>query len=175
MIMFYNPYQRYIKELLDEYGALTKEQLRRAVNIRFWRNFKSIDAYLEQMCRFDDFQMQGGLMLPGGTPPDYDVVRAFEVLLCFLTDNVRHYRAKGCAAIRFVVPGDTHDKDICIIPVRLGSEKSVSDYADDKFSDDKCEVVIFLVDEKEQIGKIKTGCNCKFAMVTAGGTQFFKR
>ena len=68
--MFYNPYQRYIKELLDEYGALTKEQLRRAVNIRFWRNFKSIDAYLEQMFQFDDFSLQGGLMLPGGTPPD---------------------------------------------------------------------------------------------------------
>lgn len=173
--MFCNPYQRYINELLCEYGALTAEQLRRAVNIRFSKNFKNIDAYLEQMCRFDDYVMQGTLILPRGAIPDYDIVRAFEVLLCFLTNGVRHYRAKGYESIRFVVPGDMHDKEISIIPVRQGCERAVSGYADSKFSEDKCEVVIFLVEEKEQIGKIKTSCNCKFVVVTSGGTQFFKR
>ena len=173
--MFYNPYQRYIKELLCEYGALTKKQLLRAVNIQFRSKFESLDAYLLQMSRFGDFELCGEVVMYEGVQPDYDVIRSFEVLLSFLSENVRHYRAKGYAAIRFIVPGTEHDKNICIIPVKQGDEKAVSDYADDKFTDDKCEVVIFLVDEKEQISKIKTSCNCKFAMVTGQGTQFFKR
>ena len=42
-------------------------------------------------------------------------------------------------------------------------------YADDKFEDQKCEVVIFLLETKEQMKLISSTCNYRFALITKGG------
>ena len=86
-----------------------------------------------------------------------------------------HHRGSGYISIRFFVNAGEHDKQISIIPVKAGMEKQVSVYANDKFTIDKCEVIIFLLDEKEQIERITADCNCKFAVITKKGVELFKK
>lgn len=64
-------------------------------------------------------------------------------------------------------------KEICIIPVKTGQEKMVSAFAEDKFSDGKSEIVIFLLEAKDQMKLMKA--NGKFAVIEKQGVRFFKK
>lgn len=177
--MFFNAYQKYIAELIDEYGSLLKGQLLRMVNERFHVRLSNLDGYILQMCRFADFaelpQGRDAVILHRRHDPDYDIIRSVEVMLSFLEKLVRHNKSRGYVSVRFCVAAKDGEKEISIVPVKTGAERQVSAYAADKFEAEKSEIVIFLLDNKEQMRLINTDCNCKFALVTESGVVFFKK
>lgn len=177
--MFFNAYQKYIAELIDEYGSLLKSQLLQMVNEQFHVRLPNLDGYIVQMCRFADFaeltQGRDTVVLHRGHDPDYDTIRSVEVMLSFLKSLVRHNKSRGYVSIRFYVAAKDGEKEICVIPVKPGAERQVSAYAADKFEAARSEVVIFLLDNKEQMRLMKTDCNCKYAIVTDSGVVFFKK
>ena len=177
--MFFNAYQKYIAELIDEYGSLLKSQLLRLVNQKFNAGLANLDGYIMQMCCFADFAElpQGGdtVVLHRGHDPDYDAIRSVEVMLGFLKNLVRHNKSRGYVSVRFYVTAKDGEKEICVVPVKTGAEQQVSAYAADKFDAVKSEIVIFLLDNKDQMRLINTDCNCRFALVTDNGAVFFKK
>ena len=177
--MYLNAYQKYIDELIDEYGALLERQLAVMVNAKFKTNFKSISAYTQQMCTFSDFKKEPygneHIFMNNSVEADFDIIRSFEVMLKFLPNIISHNKSKGNISIRFFVNVNDNNKEICIIPVKQGYEKMISSYVADKFKNERNEVVIFLLDAKEQIKLINADCNCKFSVVTENGAVFFKK
>ena len=177
--MYLNAYQKYIDELIDEYGALLERQLAVMVNAKFKTNFKSISAYTQQMCTFSDFKKEPygneHIFMNNSVEADFDIIRSFEVMLKFLPNIISHNKSKGNISIRFFVNVNDNNKEICVIPVRQGYEKMISSFVEDKFKNERNEVVIFLLDAKEQIKLINADCNCKFSVVTENGAVFFKK
>lgn len=72
------------------------------------------------------------------------------------------------------VPEKRYAKEMSIIPVKKGMEKNVSRYVEDQFENAKCEVVIFLIECREQMRRLNVACNCKFAIMGRNGIEFFK-
>lgn len=177
--MYLNAYQKYIDELIDEYGALLERQLAVMVNAKFKTNFKSISAYTQQMCTFSDFKKEPYgkeyIFMNNSAEADYDIIRSFEVMLKFVPNIISHNKSKGNISIRFFVNVNDNNKEICIIPVKQGYERMICSYVADKFKNERSEVVIFLLDTKEQIKLINADCNCKFSVVTENGAVFFKK
>lgn len=177
--MYLNAYQKYIDELIDEYGALLERQLLMMVNARFKTALKNISSYTQQMCTFSDFKKEqyGNeyIFMNNSAEADFDIIRSFEVMLKFIPNIISHNKSKGNISIRFFVNANEHNKEICIIPVKQGYEKLISSYVADKFKNERNEVVIFLLDTKEQIKLINADCNCKFSVVTEKGAVFFKK
>ena len=177
--MFMNAYQKYISELLSEYGSLLKSQLLKLVNHKFKCALPNLNGYVSQLCRFADFEEivygRDTIVLHKGDVPDYDMIRSVSVMLSFLESIVMHNKSSGMITIRFYVSSGENDKEISIIPVKQGGEKQAQHFADDKFTDTKCEVVIFLLDNREQKQFIKAKCNCKFAVISEKGPIFYKK
>ena len=177
--MYLNAYQKYIDELIDEYGALLERQLLAMVNAKFKTTLKNIASYTQQMCTFSDFKKEqcgnDNIFMRSGIEPDFDIIRSFEVMLKFLPNIISHNKSKGNISIRFFVNVNDNNKEICIIPVKQGYEKMIVSYVADKFKNERNEVVIFLLDAKEQIKLINADCNCKFSVVTENGAVFFKK
>lgn len=187
--MYMNIFQKYIKELLDEYGPLLKRQLHEMIKYKFRVNKESIDGYVKQMCIYADYEEceidSWEIVLSKGDEVDFDVIRSFEVMLKFLGDLTQHSKGKEYVSVRFwvkVVKNDdieevTHnnEKDICIIPVHIGTEKEICLYAEEKVSCEKSEIIIFLLDSIEQIEKINAECNHKFATLGKNGVNFYAK
>lgn len=177
--MYLNAYQKYIDELIDEYGALLERQLLAMVNARFKTALKNISSYTQQMCTFSDFKKEpyGNeyIFMNNSAEVDYDIIRSFEVMLKFIPNIISHNKSKGNISIRFFVNVNDNNKEICIIPVKQGYEKMISSYVADKLKNERNEVVIFLLDAKEQIKLINADCNCKFSVITENGAVFFKK
>ena len=177
--MYMNAYQQYIAELLDEYGALLSRQLLVAVNHKFAAELPNIDGYAAQMCRYGDYaKIAHGadfILCRKSWEPDYDIIRAFDVMLSFRPQVVGHRRSREPVAMRFFVSTPKHDKEMIVIPVKTGGEREISAYAADKFESDPCVVVIFLLESKDQMKRIRTDCNCRYALITSGGVAFFKK
>ena len=177
--MFMNAYQQYIAELLDEYGALLSRQLLAAVNHKFAVELPNIDGYAAQMCRYGDYEKiaYGGdfILCRKSCEPDYEIIRAFDVMLSFQPQVVWHRRSREPVAMRFFVSTLKHDKEMLVIPVKQGGEREISAYAADKFDNDPCVVVIFLLESKEQMKHIRTDCNCRYAIITGSSVAFFKK
>lgn len=177
--MFMNAYQKYITELIGEYGSLLKSQLLKLVNHKFKCNLPNLNGYINQLCRFDDFEEivygQDTVVLHKGDVPNYDIIRSVSVMMSFLQNVLYHNKSSGMISVRFYVSSGDNDKEINIIPIKQGCEKMAQRFADDKFSNAKCEVVIFLLEDKEQKQKIKAICNCKFAVITEKGPIFYKK
>ena len=177
--MFMNSYQQYISELLDEYGALLSRQLLAAVNHKFAVELPNIDGYAAQMCRYGDYEKiaygADFILCRKSCEPDYDIIRAFDVMLSFQPQVVGHRRSREPVAMRFFVSTLKHDKEMLVIPVKQGGERDISAYAADKFDDDPCVVVIFLLESKEQMKHIHADCNCRYAIITGSGVTFFKK
>lgn len=177
--MYLNAYQRYVEELLNEYESLLISQLLRAVNSKFQIELPNIDDYVKQMCHYGDyFKTPYGrdhiLCIKGGEP-NYDMIRSFEVMLSFMPQVIWHRKSRSPISMRFFVSTLEHDREISVIPVQQGNEKLLSEYADDKFENEKCEVVIFLLETKEQMKLIKSNCNYRYAFITKDGAVFFKK
>ena len=177
--MYLNAYQRYVEELICEYESLLLSQLLYAVNFKFGIELPSIEDYARQMCYYGDYKMlaYGGdyiLHVKGGEP-NYDMIRSFDVVLSFLPQVIWHRKSREPVSIRFFVSTIEHDREISIIPVQQGKERMLTRYADDKFEDQKCEGVIFLLETKEQMKLISSTCNYRFALITKGGVVFYKK
>lgn len=176
--MYMNTCQKYIEDLLDEYGPLLQRQLLVMVNARFQTQLTDLTGYVNQMCQFGSFETEvianDVLLSPKGTLPDFEMIRCFDVMLPFAHNIIWHRKGRGFVKLRFFVSTQRHDKEISVIPVKQGAERTISRYVEDKFGNAKCEVVIFLLRNKEQIQNIRVECNCKFAVFDKNGVQFFK-
>ena len=177
--MYLNAYQRYIAELLDEYGALLVRQLLSMVNYRFETDKKQIDGYIDQMCRFGDYELdrrsKEPILCHKGTEPDFDMIRSFEVLLAFLPKVIFHYRDNGDVTISFLVQDMQRDKEISVVPVRIGMERQMSLFVVKQQPEHTNRVIICLLEDKEQIKKMQASPGCKLALIDKTGVSFFKR
>jgi|GEM_PF-2534468 len=177
MEMYMNACQKYIAELLDEYGPLLSRQLLAMVNFKFSTKLTILDGYILQMCKFSDFiklpTSKDIILARKGDEPDYDIIRSFDVMIRFFPNVVWHRRTRTPETLRFLTSTVERDKEICVIPVRCGDEKRLSAYATDKY-DDECELAIFLLDDKEQMKKLNVQCNRRFAVFEKGEVVFYK-
>lgn len=177
--MYLNAYQKYMEELLDEYDSLLLSQLLKAVNNKFGAKLQGIDDYAKQMCRYGDYKMTAYgtqyILLREGGEPDYAMIRSFDIMLSFLPQVVWHRRGRDPISMRFFVSTLEHDREISVIPVQQGKERMITEYASDKFDDEKCEVVIFLLEIREQMQQIKPNCNYRYALITKTGVAFYKK
>ncbi len=177
--MYLNAYQKYIDELLDEYGGLLISQLLVMVNFKFGAELENLDGFISQMVRYGDYEkMHVGkefALVPKGREPDFDVIRSFSVMVAFLPDVIWHRKSRDYVSIRFFVSTLKHDKEISVIPVKKGNEKMLSRYAEDKFAKAKCEVVMFLLESKEQMNDINCDRCCRFAVIGKNGVNFYKK
>ena len=175
--MYMNAFQKRIALLIEEYGGLTKKQLLAIINGEFGSKLPNLDGYIAQMCRFGDYEEvpfpTGSILVQRGTEPDLDIVRCIEIMLCFFPDIVSHHRARSPIAIRFYKNSEQSMKEISVIPVKYGEEMALSSFVRDKFSNEKSEVVIFLLEAREQMKLIKA--NGRFAVIEKQGVKFFKK
>ena len=172
-----NQYQKQIARLIDEYGCLTKRQLLLLVNAELGTHIPNLDGYISQMCRFADYEeipYANGTILAGkGSEPDFDVMRSAEVMLCFLDKIVLHGRGQKPVTIRLFINQEQHMKAVYIIPVKTGEEQALSAFTADKFRKEKNEIVIFLLENREQMKQM--GANGKLAVVEKHRVVFFKK
>ncbi|MBS7297659.1 MAG: hypothetical protein KIG65_01100 [Eubacteriales bacterium] len=176
--MFLNPYQKYIDELINEYGPLQMRQLLVMVNSKFKSRFPNLDKYIAQMERYYDYERIGkgeeAIVAVRGMQPDYDIIRSFEVMLYFNNQVICHRRSRELVTIRFYVDDENHTREISVIPVKAGSEKMVSEYVNDRFAKSKSEVVMYLLENKNQIKKITSKRYQRFAVIGKQGVVFYK-
>ncbi len=176
--MYMNTCQKYIGELLDEYGPLLQRQLLVMINAHFQTELTDLAGYINQMCQFGAYEKElisnEVLLSPQGAVPDFDMIRCFDVMLKFIKNTIWHRKSREYVKLRFFVSTERHDKEISVIPVKQGMERTISRYVEDRFGNAKCEVVIFLLSDKEQIKNIRVDCNYKFAVFDKNGVQFFK-
>jgi len=177
--MYLNDCQRYMEELVDEYSSLLLSQLLKAVNHKFGLNLRNLNRYANQMRVHGCYQLTAYgteyILHRKGANPDYDMIRSFEVLLPFLTQATWHRKGRFPVAIRVFIHTIEHDKEISVIPVQQGKEKMLSEYVNDKFENEKCSIIIFLLETEEQMKKINAKCNYRFALVTKEGVVFYKK
>ena len=176
--MFLNPYQKYIDELINEYGPLYMRQLVNLVNAKFKTRFATLNGYVAQMERYYYYERNEEgcetLVYIGGMHPDYNIIRSMDVMLHFINQVIWHRKSGDYVSIRFYVDSDGHTREVSVIPVNKGSEKRVSDYVNDKVTNDKSEVVMYLLDDKSQIRKITSKRYQRFAYITENGVVFYK-
>ncbi len=176
--MYLNLYQQYIAELISEYGSLSKNQLLAMINCKSQWPKSNIDGYIEQMCRFGDYaempMRDKSIVYRKGGVIDYDIIRSFDVMVAFLPAVVHHHKSKDNISIIFTISTEQHEKDIFVIPVKLGDERRISIYVNDKFENHKSEVVIFLLEEEKQMQNICADCNHRYAIITKDGVKFMK-
>lgn len=175
--MYLNVFQQYIQDLLYEYGPLLKRQLLPIVNLHFGSKLHNLDGYAEQMCKFGDFYKgvisNDEYLGLKGEEPNFDMIRSFDVMLAFMPNIKWYRRSKGYVSLRFLAGTQKNEKEICVIPVKYGAEKAVADYVNDTAETAKCEITVFLLEDKSQMQKIHTSGFCKFAVIGRNGAEFY--
>ena len=103
--MYLNELQRYMKELVDEYGPLLKRQLLMMLNSKFRYQLKNVDGFSAQMCQFGDYATGwiGDEEYLGHkeAEPNIDLIRSIDVMNTFLPNVKSHRRSKAPISIRF--------------------------------------------------------------------------
>lgn len=175
--MYYNKIQEYMIELINEYGPLLKRQLLIMANSKFSVRMKNIDGYSSQLCQYGSFENGwiGDEEYLGyrGIEPNYDMIRSVDVMNKFLPDIKAHRKSRQPVTIRFVAGVGKHEKDISIIPVKSGEEPVIQSYVKDKYVNAKSEIVIFLIEEKNQIDILDVNCNARFALIDKSGVALY--
>ena len=175
--MYKNRYQEQMIALLEEYGPLLKRQFLELFNKTNSYQLKNVDGFCNQMCQFGPFGTGwiGEEEYIGfrGALPNVDIIRSFDVLLAFMPDVVSHRRGRHPVTIRICAGMGEHEKDISIVPVKPGEEQSASLYADERIGKGKCEIVIFLIEDKNQIELLDVKCNAKYALVDKNGVSLY--
>ena len=175
--MYLNELQRYMKELVDEYGPLLKRQLLVMLNSKFRYQLKNVDGFSAQMCQFGDYATGwiGDEEYLGhkDAEPNINLIRSIDVMNTFLPNVRMHRRSKTPVSIRFCAGMGEHEKDISIIPVKPGEEQTVSLFVNDKVGEGKCEIVIFLLEDKKQIKALDVDCNAKYALINKKGVSLY--
>lgn len=181
--MYLNPYQKYIMELLIEYGSLMQRQLLKLVNAKFKVLLPNIDRYIEQLCKFGDCEKNGDgddaiisirSVDENKAEPNYDIIRSVDVLIAFLPKVIWHRKSRSFVAVRFFISTYKHDKAVSVIPVKEGFEKEIESFTEDNFTYASSEIVIFLLEDSKQMKKINPGCYHRFAIIGKEGVTFYK-
>lgn len=175
--MYKNFYQKQMEALLEEYGPLLKRQFLELFNKTNSYQLKNVDGYSRQMCQFGNYETgwigEEEYLGIKGSEPNADMIRSFDVLLTFMPDVVSYRKARQPVTIRFCAGIGEHEKDISIIPVKRGEEQSMALYASDRVNKQKCEIVIFLIEDKSQIDLLDVECIAKYAMIDKNGVSFY--
>lgn len=178
--MYMNKIQLYIASLLREYGPLLKRQLVCLVNLQFASNFSHLDKYIAQMCSFAAYMEweEAGERYVGekGTAANYDVIRALEVMLSFGESVLEHHKCEKVATVRFCAQAEHGVKFLSVIPVRCGQEQSASIWVHDTVSGKGNEIIIFLLENVEQMRCFPIKRSCRYAVLdSTGKVMFFKQ
>lgn len=173
-----NIFQRYIKELLDEFGPLLQHQLEELVRHKTGIPLPNLDGYISQMCQFDDYvktELYGEFLVSlVGAEPDFDIIRSIKVMLCFIDNLVDYCKGSEHSALMFIAVTDGAEKDLCVIPVKKGMEHIVSAQVDNAYKNPGT-IIIFLLDDKEQMKHINTERPCKFAIIAGQDVTFYTK
>ncbi len=174
--MYLNLYQRCIKVLLDEFGPLYQRQLEALVRRKVNGYFKNLDGYIDQMCRYGDYEklelVGEALISPAKAAPDGDMLRCMDVMLSFVDSVTAFCVGAPPVKLKFFVRDDETEKEICVIPVHIGGEQPIAAYVD---GPDSGETLILLLAVKGQIRSIKTRRPCKFAVIEGQSVIFYTK
>lgn len=175
--MYKNRYQEQMEAMLREYGPLLKRQFLELFNKTNSYQLKNVDGFCRQMCQFGNFETgwigKEEYIAIKGSEPNIDIIRSFDVMLTFVPNVVSFERSKAPVTMRFCAGLGEHEKHISIIPVKPGEEQSASLYANDKIGDNKCEIAIFLLEDKSQIELLNIEVNAKYALIDKNGVSFY--
>jgi hypothetical protein len=177
--MYLNVPQRYILDLLGEYGCLKKSQLLFMVKADvadYLQNIDRMAAHLYRHREVDTLTLDGGgllVMLPGAKP-DWDVINAFDAVIECKNEVKSHKRGKPPSLITIDLSnGKGVANEINVLPVKPGAEKEAENYANENLSDDFY-IAFFLISKKEQMAKIKPGCKHLFMLPEGGSVNFYE-
>lgn len=185
--MYLNLYQKYILELLREYGGLLKRQLEMLVKHFKEPHLRNIDGYLEQLHRFEKIQFIGymgevAVVLKCGKP-NKDMINAFDVMLNFKDYLIGFEKGIKPVTLRFYVDfNNKNEREINVVPVEVGKEKETAIYADNYvvITDDDADKIsypplwIFVIQDKRQMSLIKAKTNFSFAVAENGKVEFYE-
>lgn len=175
--MYKNRYQEQMIAMLEEYGPLLKRQFLEFFNKTNSYQLKNVDGFCRQMCQFGNFETgwigNEEYIAIKGSEPNIDIIRSFDVMLTFVPNVVSFERSKSPVAIRLCAGLGEHEKHISIIPVKPGEEQVALLYANDKIGDNKCEIAIFLIEDKSQIELLGIEANAKYAVLDKNGVSFY--
>lgn len=147
------------------------------LNAHFHQKLSNIDNYISQMCHFDDFEISEfenkEVIGRKGAKPDADMIHSLDVMTAFLPNIKWHRKGRDLVMVRFFSESRKNIKEICVIPVHKGFEWIAVNYADDKLTEGKCEIAIFLLEDKRQIRAINARCQHRFAVIEDTGAVFF--
>lgn len=166
--MYINRYQRYMLDLLEEYGCLKKSQLAFMVINNVGKNLQHVDGYVSQLQRFNKVHTAPCgedcyVSLPG-MQPDHFVIQAFDVLLAFNAQLMSHNLGKKPVAIRMYLQiGIDKNRVVYVIPVDYGNERYLEGFAQEHFTEGNG-FVIFLVFSKQQMNALSPDCDYSFAL-----------
>ncbi len=176
--MYMNACQKYIYDLILEYGSLLKRQLLTMINFKFNTRLSNINGYIAQMCIYSDITVLNDnndeIVLRKETEPDYDMIRSFDIMLAFMPKIEYPRKSRSFVSITFYINSGTSIKKVAVIPVKESMEKVIASFAEDKFGDEKKDVVIFLLDSRKQLRLVRSECNHKFAIIDKKGVSFLK-
>lgn len=185
--MYLNLYQKYILELLREYGGILKRQLEMLVKHFKEPHLRNIDGYLEQLRRFEKIQFVGymgevAVVLKGGKP-NKDMINAFDVMLNFKDYLIGFEKGFKPVILRFYVNfNNKNEREINVVPIKVGKEKEKAIYADNYvvITDDDADKIsypplwIFVIQDKRQMSLIKAKTNFSFAVIENGNVEFYE-
>ena len=175
--MYLNRVQKYVLELLREYGALKKSQLEVMAQYMVYEYLADLNGYLRQMYQGREIDIlpcgknDAYICLPD-IEPGKDLIAAFDVIV-ELRWRVETHR-RGVEPVKIIFDFETGDRihEAFVLPVLPGQEKAMVAYADARFQDE-FKTVFFLCYKKAQIKSVVSKCNHVFAIREKGGISFF--
>lgn len=182
--MYLNLYQKYMLELLGEYGGMPKRQLEFMTKFFVEKHLRDVNGYVAQLAMFrkvtiTNFGGEEIVTLPGHYADD-DVIASVDIMLEFAKHITFHKRGRDPIAVQFyIAAGESETKEINICPVHRGMERSMAEYAEgyakdlDEPVNGKSTSWVFLIDSKSQIKLIKPDVSYSFAMKTDKEIVFY--
>lgn len=185
--MYLNIYQKYILELLREYGGLLKRQLEFMVKRFKEPHLLNIDGYIYQLKRFEriyctDYMGEEAVILPGREIDD-NIIIAFDIMLQFSDYIAGHEKACSPVTMRFFISPDNNSmQEINIVPVAYDKEIEVVHYAEGYMIDiaENAEKIshppawIFLIHDKRQMKQITPKVEYSFVVMKNGKPVFYE-
>ena len=177
--MYLNRAQKYVLELLGEYGVLKKSQLEIMARYKVSEHLKNLNGYLKQLRQEQRIDVipcgknDAYICLPGADPDD-DLIAAFDVITAIRERAENHRKGNGRAQIRLnYIAEENRIHNAFVLVVHPGMEQEISAYADKHMQQD-FHTVFFLCAKKAQMKKINSLCNHIFAVKIKGEMLFFK-
>jgi len=179
LFMYLNRAQKYVLELLREYGALKKSQLEVMARHKVAEYLTNLNGYLKQMSQGREIDVlpcgdkDAYIALPG-TEPDADLIAAFDVVIAMRSRIETHSKGKGRVKINFTFETEKNRiNQAFVLAVHPGEEPVAVAYADNNLQGD-FQTVFFLCFRKGQMQLINSQCEHIFAVHNKGETLFFR-